>query len=179
MIDRRNLMLWTAFAAIAPSGAYAAAKAHDFSVKAIEGHQIDLADYAGKAVLIVNTASRCGFTRQYDGLQRVWERYRDRGLVVLAAPSNDFRQELADAQAVKSFCEASFGLDFPMTDILHVRGPQADPLFAWLGEQAGAPAWNFHKYLIGADGAVIAAYPSATEPDSARLIAAIEAALPQ
>ncbi len=158
----------------APGGAFA------FSFTAIEGDPLPLARYAGRPLLVVNTASQCGYTYQYAALQRLWERYRGRGLVVLGVPSNDFRQEAAGNAAIKAFCEANFDADFPLTEKVAVRGPGSHPLFAWLrgelGESAG-PRWNFHKYLIAPDGRAVAAWPSGIEPDSPEVVRAVEALL--
>jgi glutathione peroxidase len=152
--------------------------AHDFAFPGIAGGEVRLADYAGKAVLVVNTASRCGFTGQYEGLQALWERYRDRGLVVLGVPSDDFNQELSSEAAVKDFCEATYAIDFPMTAITAVKGRDAHPFYAWAARQAGAPRWNFHKYLVGPDGRMVESFATSTEPTAGRLTAAVERALP-
>ncbi len=143
--------------------------AHEFSFTAIEGDPLPMSRFDGKPVLVVNTASRCGFTYQYDGLQALYDRYRDQGFVVLAVPSQDFRQELATSEDVKKFCEVNFGLDFPMTEIEKVRGEDAHPLFRWLAQQGATPDWNFNKFLIGPDGAFVAKYGSAVKPDSAQI----------
>ena len=146
-----------------------------FTFPAIDGGTIALDAYAGQPVLVVNTASRCGFTNQYDGLQALYDRYRERGLVVLAVPSNDFRQELSSAEAVKDFCEANFGLTIPMTDITPVRGDAAHPFYTWLAREHGVtPRWNFNKVLIGPDGAFVAYFGSATRPLSRPITDAIE-----
>jgi glutathione peroxidase len=135
--------------------------------------------YAGRVVLVVNTASRCGYTRQYDGLERLFERYRARGFVVLGFPSNDFGgQEPGSNRQIAEFCENTFGVKFPMFAKSVVAGSAANPLFAGLARQSGvAPAWNFHKYLLSRDGRLVAQYPSSTEPDDRRLAAAIEGLL--
>jgi len=146
-----------------------ARNAHDFSFTAIEGGALPMADFAGRPVLVVNTASRCGFTYQYDGLQALYDAYRDRGLVVLGIPSQDFRQELATSEDVKKFCEVNFDLDFPMTGIEKVRGADAHPLFRWLAQQGAAPAWNFNKFLIAPDGRFVAQFGSSTKPDSPKI----------
>ena len=144
----------------------------------IDGGTLSMDDWAGRPVLVVNTASRCGFTRQYNGLQALYDRYRDQGLIVLAVPSDDFRQELSSAEDVKDFCEVNFGLTLPMTDITHVRGPQAHPFYKWVAAQTGfTPTWNFNKILIGADGKVKASFGSSTRPLSGRMTRAVEAAL--
>jgi glutathione peroxidase len=124
-------------------------------------------------VLVVNTASRCGFTYQYEQLQALWERHRDDGLVVLGVPSRDFRQELADEKAVKEFCSVNFAIDFPMTAITRVSGDGAHPFYAWAARQAGAPRWNFHKYLVAPDGRLAGAWGSGTEPTDPAISAAM------
>lgn len=144
----------------------------------IDGGSLSLKDYAGRPVLVANTASMCGYTPQYEGLQDLYDAYRDRGLVVLAVPSDDFRQELSSADEVKEFCAVNFGLDFPMTDITHVKGPDAHPFFRWVKAETGfEPRWNFNKVLVGADGRVIQTWRSGTEPMSAEIRGAVEAAL--
>ncbi len=144
----------------------------------IDGGTLSIEAWRGQPVLVVNTASRCGFTPQYEGLQTLYDTYRDRGLVVLAVPSNDFRQELDSAAAVKAFCSVTFGLDFPMTDITHVKGARAHPFYVQLRDQVGfVPAWNFNKVLIGADGAVIETFGASTRPMSPKLRRAVEDAL--
>lgn len=148
----------------------------DAAFRNIDGGMHDLNDWAGKPVLVVNTASQCGFTYQYDGLQALYDRYRADGLVVLAVPSDDFRQELSSAQEVKEFCAVNFALDLPMTDITHVKGAQAHPFYRWLETEAGfIPQWNFNKVLIGPDSAVKNAWGAATRPGSDAITGAIEA----
>ena len=158
-----------------------AATAHDFSFISIDGGDLPLADYKGKVVLLVNTASMCGFTGQYEGLQSLWSDYRDRGLVVLGVPSDDFGgQEFDTAKQVKSFCTLNYGIDFPMTDIAVVAGPNAHPYYKWIADMYGSlaiPRWNFHKHVIGADGKLVDWFASTTSPKSNRLREAIEAAL--
>jgi len=139
-------------------------------------HALD--DWRGQPVLVVNTASLCGFTAQYDDLQALYDRYRARGLVVLAVPSNDFRQELASDGAVAAFCEVNFALTFPMTAITPVRGPQAHPFYRWLAEAHGfVPDWNFNKVLIGRRGQVLGTWRAQVRPVSRPLRRAVEAAL--
>lgn len=155
--------------------------AHAFSFTSIEGEPLDLQRFAGQPVLLVNTASRCGYTDQYADLQTLWSRYQARGLVVLAVPSNDFRQELASEDEVKAFCEATFGVAFPMTEISHVKGAQAHPLYRWLAAEmgdAGRPGWNFHKILIAPDGQPAAGWPSRVRPTSETIVTEIERLLP-
>ncbi|MEO1292410.1 MAG: glutathione peroxidase [Pseudomonadota bacterium] len=152
--------------------------AHGFDFTSIEGDPLPLSQFAGKAILVVNTASRCGFTYQYAGLQELWSAYRARGLVVLGVPSNDFRQELKSAEAVKEFCEVNFDIDFPMTDLVSVKGAAAHPFYRWAASLHGAPSWNFNKYLVDPEGQLIARFGSSTAPESATLIRAIETVLP-
>lgn len=149
-----------------------------FTFPSIDGGEIDLAQWRGQPVLVVNTASRCGFTSQYEGLQTLYDTFRDRGLVVLAIPSNDFRQELSSNEAVKDFCEVNFGLDFPMTTITPVRGDDAHPFYRWLEVEAGfTPSWNFNKVLIAPDGSVAATFGSNARPMSRPVTSAIAALL--
>ena len=152
--------------------------AHEFSFEGIDGRPIALADYKGKALLVVNTASQCGFTPQYDDLQALHRRYGDRGLVVLGVPSNDFgAQEPGTNAEIRSFCETSFGVEFPMTGKQAVVGRDAHPLFRWIADEAGegaAPRWNFHKYLIDGGGHLIGAWPSRVRPVSPEITGEIE-----
>ena len=134
-----------------------------------------LCQYAGKVVLVVNTASYCGFTPQYKGLEALYAKYKDQGLVVLGFPSNDFAQEKANNKDIADFCENTFGVKFPMFAASSVKGDQANPLFKQLAAQgATVPRWNFYKYLIGRDGKAVAAYSSMTGPDSQGLRREIE-----
>jgi len=134
-----------------------------------------LCQYRGKVLLVVNTASFCGFTPQYEGLEKLHARYKDRGLVVLGFPSNDFAQEKGSNKEIADFCENTFGVKFPMFGKTAVRGSDANPLFKELAAQTGrAPLWNFHKYLIGRDGKVVASYTSLTKPDDAALLKTLE-----
>jgi glutathione peroxidase len=144
----------------------------------IDGGEIRLSDWQGRPILVVNTASRCGFTPQYDGLQALYDRYRDQGLIVLAVPSNDFRQELASEAEVKEFCEVNFGLDLPMTTITAVTGAQAHPFYASLASETGfQPSWNFNKVLIGLDGQVAGTWGAMTRPTSPKITRKLEAML--
>ncbi len=155
--------------------------AHDFTFAGIDGRPIGLAAFRGKAVLVVNTASECGFTPQYAELQRLWESYRDRGLVVLGVPSNDFGgQEPGDEAAIRAFCAGRYAVDFPMTAKQSVIGPAAHPFYRWVETTFGedfAPRWNFHKYLIGTDGELAGAWPSKVAPLAPEIVAAVEDAL--
>ena len=134
-----------------------------------------LCQYAGKVVLVVNTASYCGFTGQYKGLEALYSRYKDQGLVVLGFPSNDFAQEKASNKEIADFCENTFGVKFPMFAKSSVKGPEASPLYRQLAQLSGtAPRWNFHKYLLGRDGQLVDSYSSLTGPDNKNLVRAIE-----
>ena len=162
--------------------ASASGSAHAYAFTSIDGDSLPMSQFAGKAVLVVNTASRCGFTPQYEGLQSLWDRYRDRGLVVLGVPSNDFGgQEPGTEAEIKAFCEVNFSVDFPMTEKQTVRGAQAHPFYRWAAEIVGparVPSWNFHKYLIGPDGTLVDAIPTRVAPTDPQVIAAIEQVLP-
>jgi glutathione peroxidase len=155
----------------------------DFRLTTLGGEPYCLADLAGRPLLIVNTASKCGFTPQYAGLQSLWTRLgkQPQGLVVIGVPSNDFgNQEPDEANAIGVFCDRTYGVTFPLMEKAHVKGPQALPLFNWLGDQGGflsRPRWNFYKYLTGRDGKLAAWFSSRTSPDSPRLIRAVEGAL--
>lgn len=181
-MHRRSLLALGALAlvarAVAPRAAAAgAATAHDFAFTDIDGAPMPLARFAGKPLLVVNTASRCGFTGQYAGLQGLWERYRDRGLVVIGVPSDAFNQELSTDAAVKDFCEMNYSVDFPLTQITEIRGPRAHPFYAWAAQALGpsnAPRWNFHKYLIDGEGRAVAAFGTSVEPTSAKVVSAVE-----
>jgi glutathione peroxidase len=165
------MSVWAGFALAAP---------RDAVFPSIDGGTIALKDFAGQPVLVVNTASQCGFTYQYDGLQTLQDTYAARGLVVLAVPSDDFNQELASAAEVKEFCEINFNLTLPMTDVTHVRGTQAHGFYKDIKAQTGfVPQWNFNKVLIGPDGAVVETWGSTARPDSGAIPRAIEKILTQ
>ena len=153
---------------------------HDFTIESISGDTINLSDYKSNVVLLVNTASKCGFTPQYSGLQKIYEKYKDDGLVVLGVPTNDFNQELSKDSEVKEFCEIRFGVEFPMSSIQPIRGENAHPIYKWIKSNVsviGQPRWNFHKYLIGKDGKIINWFSSMTSPTSEGLVNQIETAL--
>ena len=153
---------------------------HTFTIESIEGKEIKMSDYKDKVVLLVNTASKCGFTPQYSGLQKIYERYKEDGFIVLGVPSNQFNQELTKNSDVKEFCEIRFGVNFPLTKIQKIKGDDAHPIYKWVAENVsliGTPRWNFHKYLIGKDGQIINWYSSMTSPSSEGLINEIEKAL--
>ena len=149
----------------------------DFKIDSISGEVINFNDYKGKVVLIVNTASYCGFTKQYTELQKLWDLYKNKGLVVLAIPSNSFNQEKNNDEEVKKFCEVNFNISFPISSITDVKGNNAHDIFKWAKENHGksaVPKWNFHKILINKEGKVEDTFASFTKPLSKKLIKAIE-----
>ena len=153
---------------------------HDFSIESISGKDIVLADYKDKVVLLVNTASQCGFTPQYAGLQKIYDRYKDEGFVVLGVPSDDFNQELSNDDDVKKFCEIRYGVNFPLTSIQKIKGESAHPLYKWISGNTsviGQPRWNFHKYLISKEGQIVNWFSSMTSPTSEGLLKQVEQAL--
>jgi glutathione peroxidase len=167
-------LLAMAPARAADAAACPATLAHQFPRLQDEKPQ-SLCQYSGKVLLVVNTASYCGFTPQYQGLEALYARYRERGLVVLGFPSNDFAQERGDNKQIADFCENTYGVKFPMFAKSSVRGGDANPFYRQLAQATGRqPLWNFHKYLVGRDGKVVASYTSMTAPDDAQLVRDIE-----
>jgi glutathione peroxidase len=149
-----------------------------FSFPAIDGGALDFSSLQGRVLLVVNTASFCGYTYQYEGLEKLHEAKSPAGLTVVGVPSQDFNQESADNGTVKTFCETRFGIDFPLAAVSHVRGAQAAPFYAWVNTQRNwQPSWNFNKVLIGRDGRIIATFGSGDEPDGPAVSGAIDAAL--
>jgi len=180
-IDRRCAVALLACLVAAPADAQAPGvsrmTASAFSFAGLDGGDIRLAAYAGKPILVVNTASLCGYTPQYAGLQELWIRYRDRGLMIIAVPSNDFGgQEPGGASEIHETANHLYGITFPLAEKAMVRGASPHPFYKWAASERplDVPRWNFHKYLIGRDGHIAAAFPSAVEPTDPRLIAAIE-----
>ena len=151
----------------------------DHRMGTLKGGTADLCQYAGRVVMVVNTASYCGYTGQYQGLESLFQRYQARGFVVLGVPSNDFGgQEPGTAEQVADFCERTYKVRFPMLAKSVVSGPEAIPLYLGLAARTGqAPKWNFHKYLLGRDGRAVASFPSAVAPEDPALVAAVEKAL--
>ena len=149
-------------------------KLPNFTFQSIDGGKIELNQFAGKTLLITNTASRCGFTGQYGGLQEIHDQYAKEGLVVLGVPSKDFRQELSFNEEVKQFCETNFNITFPMTEITKVVGRDAHPLYKWLLEKYNfRPRWNFNKVLISKNGIVVNTFGSTVGPKSKKLRSAL------
>ena len=152
-------------------------KFYDFSIESINGEKIDFKDYKNRVILVVNTASYCGFTKQYGELQELWDLYKEKGLIVLGVPSNSFNQEKNNNAAVKEFCEVNFNINFPLTVITEVKGKNSHDLFKWAKQNHGKsaePKWNFHKILINKEGKVEDTFASFTKPLSKKLIKAIE-----
>ena len=155
--------------------------AYDFSFTSIDGEPLPLSTFKGKPVLVVNTASRCGLTPQYEGLEKLYRDYRDKGLVVLGVPCNQFAgQEPGTEEEIKSFCETKFDVDFPMTSKVDVKDAGRHPFYAWAEEKLGTsavPVWNFHKILVGPDGEAVAAFGPRTPPEAPEIVEAVEKAL--
>jgi glutathione peroxidase len=156
-------------------------RAYDFSFETLQGKPYPLKDLEGRPLVVVNTASKCGFTPQYKGLEALWRDHKDAGLVVIGVPSNDFgAQEPGDAAEIASFCELNYGVDFPMMAKVHVKGADAHPFFKWAAKEGGflaAPKWNFFKYVVGKDGQLAKWFTSVAAPDGSAVTAAIESVL--
>ena len=151
--------------------------AYDFSFKSLDGEAIDLKNYKDKVILVVNVASRCGYTPQYEGLQALWSEYKNKNLVVIGIPTNNFRQEPGNNKEIKDFCETNFGITFPMTEKINVIGSNSHPFYKWARKNYGIgaiPKWNFHKIIIGRDGKVAQTFSSITKPSSKKFIQVIE-----
>tara|TARA_B100001564_G_scaffold285045_1_gene247892 strand:+ start:51 stop:599 length:549 start_codon:yes stop_codon:yes gene_type:complete len=152
----------------------------DFKINSITGDVIDLNDFRGKPVLIVNTASYCGFTKQYNDMQNLWQKYKDKGLIVLGIPSNSFNQEKTNNDDVKEFCEVNFNINFPLTEITNVKGDNAHEIYKWAKDNYGksaVPKWNFYKILINNEGKIEDTYASLTNPTSKKITKKIESLL--
>jgi glutathione peroxidase len=178
------LMSSIALAPLAPAAMAAeGGNAYQFTFVSIDGKPMPLSEFKGKTVLVVNTASQCGFTPQYSALEAVYTKYKDKGLVVLGVPSNDFGgQEPGSNAEIKKFCEGNYDVDFPLTTKYDVKGADAHPFYQWAaatGGDAAVPKWNFHKLLIDANGNLVAEFPSKVKPDSSDVTSAIESSLPK
>ena len=150
--------------------------AYNFKFKSIDGKLIDLSNFKDNVILVVNVASRCGFTNQYNDLQDIWNSHQDKGLVVLGVPTNDFKQEPGSNKDIQDFCETNFDINFPMTEKTHVIGTNSHPFYQWAKENYGksaVPKWNFHKIIIGKDGKVADTFSSITNPNSKRFLSKI------
>jgi glutathione peroxidase len=174
----RVAALFTAALVTFPAAA-GESSAYDFDFTSIDGTPIKLADWQGKVLLVVNTASFCGYTKQYAGLQKLWSTYESQVLVVVGVPSNDFGGQEPKAEGeIKNFCQGAFGVTFPLTSKQVVTGEAAHPFYKWAASASGtAPGWNFHKYLIGRDGRLIASISTRAAPESPEVTGPIEKAL--
>ncbi len=151
--------------------------AYNYEFNGLEGDLIKLSEYKDKVIVVVNVASRCGYTPQYEGLQKLWTKYKDKDLIVIGVPTNNFRQEPGSNKEIKNFCETNFGVSFPMTEKVSVIGNNSHPFFKWAKKDFGIgaiPKWNFHKIIIGKDGKVAETFSSITKPTSKKFINLIE-----
>jgi len=152
--------------------------AYDFKFKDLDGSTLNLSEYKGKVIVVINVASQCGFTNQYEDMQKIWEKYQAKGVVILGVPSNDFgKQEPGSNEDIKNFCEAKFGISFPMTEKVSVKGTEAHPFYIWARENYGKsaiPKWNFHKIIINKDGKIAKTFSSITNPSSNKFIKTLE-----
>ena len=173
------LLIMFTFLSTTLNGAYKKL-AYDFSFNDLDGTKINLAEFKNNVLLVTNVASKCGFTSQYEDLQSIWEKYQNDGLVVIGVPSNSFNQEPGTNKEVKNFCEAKFGISFPMTQKVEVKGENAHPFFKWANENYGnkaIPKWNFHKIIVSRDGKIFDTFSSMTNPTSKKFVKSIEEAL--
>ena len=153
---------------------------YDFQIESINGEIINFKEYENKVILLVNTASYCGFTKQYDDLQKLWDQFKSKGLIVLGIPSNSFNQEKKNNSEIKKFCEMNFNINFPLSTLTDVKGNNAHEIFKWAKENHGKsaiPKWNFYKILINKDGKIEETYSSLTKPTSNKIIKKIESLL--
>ena len=152
--------------------------AYDFNFKDLDGSHLNLSEYKGKVIVAINVASQCGFTNQYEDMQKVWEKYQSKGIVILGIPSNDFgKQEPGSNEDIKNFCEAKFGISFPMTEKVSVKGTDAHPFYIWARKNYGIsaiPKWNFHKIIIDKNGKIAETFSSITNPSSKKFIKTLE-----
>lgn len=167
---RRRMVAGGLLGSLAAAPALADHTAFDFGFEALEGGPLPLSEFRGRVLLVVNTASFCGFTPQYAALQRLYDRYGARGLTVVGVPSEDFNQESDDARRIRELCDTMFGITFPMAALTHVRGPGAHPFFAWAARRAGPVRWNFHKYLVARDGVQVVGFSSHIPPDAPEML---------
>ena len=155
--------------------------AYDFNFNDLEGNLLKLSEYRNKVIVVINVASQCGFTSQYEDMQKIWKKYQNKEIVMLGVPSNDFgRQEPGNSKDIKKFCEAKFGITFPMTEKISVKGEKAHPFYKWANENYGKsaiPKWNFHKIIIDREGKIKDTFASITNPSSNKFVKAIEKAL--
>ena len=181
--DTRSAKVGSTTPVTAPVPPAGATPVLDSTMKSIDGKPVQLADYAGKVVLVVNTASHCGFTPQYKSLEAMYKRYADQGFVILGFPSNDFQQEFTDNGQIKTFCSTNYGVTFPLFSRTSVKGPDANPVFATLAAEpdgiGAPPTWNFTKYLLDRTGLPVARWDSSDDPGSPAVTSTVEAVLAQ
>ena len=155
--------------------------AYDFEFKDLDGSTLNLSEYKNKVIVVVNVASQCGFTKQYEAMQKIWEEYQNKNVVIIGVPSNDFgNQEPGTNKEIKNFCEAKFGISFPMTEKVEVKGSNAHDFYKWANKNFGRdaiPKWNFHKIIIGKDGKIYDTFSSMTKPSSKKFVKVLEEAL--
>ncbi len=171
------LIFFMIFSFINSAKGYQGKSLYDFKFKSINGETIQMEEYKNNVIIVVNVASRCGYTPQYEDLQFVWEKYRENNLIVLGIPTNNFKQEPGTNAEIKNFCETNFGIDFPMTEKIDVIGTNAHPFYKWAKMNYGLgaiPKWNFHKIVIGKDGKIVDTFASFTKPTSKKFINIIE-----
>ena len=152
--------------------------AYEFSFKDLDGSELSLSKFKNKVIVIINVASQCGFTNQYEDMQKIWQKYQSKGLIIIGVPSNDFgNQEPGNNKEIKNFCESKFGISFPMTEKIVVKGDNAHPFYLWAKENHGksaVPKWNFHKIIINKEGKIAETFSSITNPSSNKFIKTIE-----
>ena len=155
--------------------------AYDFNFNDLDGSPLNLSEYKNKVIVVINVASQCGFTNQYEDMQKIWDKYQNKDFVLLGVPSNDFgKQEPGDNKDIKNFCESKFGITFPMTEKVSVKGDDAHPFYKWAKQNHGksaVPKWNFHKIIVGKSGKIVDTFASITNPSSKKFIKALENAL--
>ena len=176
-VMRKILIILFMFSFFSKVTAVSNSTAYDFEFSSIDGNLIKLSQFKGKVVVVVNVASRCGYTPQYEDLQTLWSEYKSKNLVVLGIPTNNFRQEPGSNKEIKDFCETNFGITFPMTEKTNVIGTNSHPFYKWARKDFGIgaiPKWNFHKIIIGKDGKVASTFSSITSPSSKKFINTIE-----
>ena len=171
------IIFFMIFSFINSAKSYQGKSLYDLSFKGINGETIQMEKYKNNVIIVVNVASRCGYTPQYEDLQFVWEKYRENNLIILGVPTNNFKQEPGTNEEIKNFCETNFGINFPMTEKIDVIGTNAHPFYKWAKKNHGLgaiPKWNFHKIVIGKDGKIVDTFASFTKPTSKKFINLIE-----
>ena len=176
----KYLLILMLFSSVAIAGNYNKL-AYDFSFNDLDGSKINLSEFKNKIIIVVNVASQCGFTSQYEDMQKIWDSYQKKGIVMIGVPSNDFgNQEPGTNSEIKNFCEAKFGITFPVTEKVIVKGENAHPFYKWAREnhgKAAIPKWNFHKIIIGKNGKIYDTFASITKPTSKKFVKSLELAI--